>query len=62
MGVVVSATTPFSSRHIQRWLERPAPLVGQHNRDVLRTVLGYSEERIDALQARAVIGTVPQGL
>jgi len=33
----------------------PAPLLGQHSEDVLRTVLGYPPERIRELQAEGVI-------
>jgi len=55
-------TTPFRSRHVTRWLRRPAPVVGQHNREILRDVLGYGEQRIAELEALQVIGTVPLGL
>lgn len=55
-------TTPFVSRHTARWLQQPAPVVGQHNRDILRGMLGYSEQRIAELEAQQVIGTVPAGL
>jgi formyl-CoA transferase len=33
----------------------PPPLLGQHSREILRELLGYSDERIDALQAQGVI-------
>ena len=55
-------TTPFTSRHIARWIHRPAPVLGQDNRHILRAVLGCSDERIDELEARQVIGTTPSGL
>ncbi|HEY8490241.1 MAG TPA: CoA transferase [Dehalococcoidia bacterium] len=37
-------------------LQRPAPLLGQHNREVLREA-GLSEEEIDALAAEGIIGS-----
>jgi len=39
-----------------RWrIDRGAPLVGEHTRDVLREVLGYAEAEIDAMQAEAAV-------
>ena len=37
----------------------PAPCFGQHNREVLRDILGYDEARYEALEASGVIGTTP---
>ena len=34
---------------------------GQHNREVLREVLGLSDERIDELEAQGVLVTRPPG-
>jgi hypothetical protein len=34
---------------------RPAPLLGQHNDEVLSELLGYSREKIDDLRAWKVI-------
>ena len=34
----------------------PAPCLGQHNREVLRRVLGYTKEKIAALETDGVIG------
>jgi crotonobetainyl-CoA:carnitine CoA-transferase CaiB-like acyl-CoA transferase len=58
----VNATTPHSAlpftstRGPDRIHVRPAPLLGQHNREVL-TELGLSDKDIDELEARGVIGT-----
>ncbi|MDA1004592.1 MAG: CoA transferase [Chloroflexi bacterium] len=39
-----------------RWrIDRGAPLVGEHTRDVLRDVLGYADAEIDAMQAEAAV-------
>jgi crotonobetainyl-CoA:carnitine CoA-transferase CaiB-like acyl-CoA transferase len=37
---------------------KPAPAVGQHNEEILREVLGYDQERIDALYQAGVFGPV----
>ena len=34
----------------------PAPCLGQHSREVLGDVLGYSESEIEALAADGVLG------
>jgi crotonobetainyl-CoA:carnitine CoA-transferase CaiB-like acyl-CoA transferase len=40
--------------------ERPAPLLGEHNRTVLGEMLGMTEDEIDALERDNVIGTKPR--
>ena len=40
----------------RRFHRRRAPLLGEHNREILQE-LGYTSEQIDDLEARAVIGT-----
>ena len=44
------------------WTHSPAPVLGQHNREILSDVVGLSEAEIDALEADEVIGTHPLGL
>ena len=39
---------------------RPAPLLGEHNADVFRRLLGMSDDEIRELEAAGVIGTVPR--
>ena len=46
----------------QRWLSRPAPTLGQHNREVLTAMCGLTESDLERLAANAVIGTRPKGL
>jgi formyl-CoA transferase len=36
-------------------IHAPAPLLGQHNRDILKNVLNYDEERIEALKKEKII-------
>lgn len=45
----------------QRFHRSPAPLLGQHNRDILASLLGMSEAEIEALEAAGVIGSQPVG-
>jgi crotonobetainyl-CoA:carnitine CoA-transferase CaiB-like acyl-CoA transferase len=53
------STLPFTfSRGPERVHIEPAPLLGQHNHELL-TELGLSEEEIDELAAQGVIGIAP---
>jgi len=42
-----------------RWFRRPAPLLGEHNDEVLGAELGLSTAELDALRADKVIGDRP---
>lgn len=55
-------TLPFRYRSVERWIRRPAPTFGQHNDEVLGTLLGCSRDELDALAEAQVIGTRPAGL
>ncbi|MBP1821551.1 CoA transferase [Mycobacterium sp. OAE908] len=53
------STLPFrSTRGPGRVHRQPAPLLGQHNREVLAE-LGLSDKDIDELEAKGIIGTAP---
>ena len=54
-------TVPFRYASVQYWNRRPAPLVGEHNEEILNE-LGYSAETIAALREAEVIGEHPKGL
>ena len=41
-------------------IDRPAPTLGQHNREVLTEQLGLADAEIDALEQRGVIGNKPK--
>ncbi|MBV9516311.1 MAG: CoA transferase [Mycobacteriaceae bacterium] len=45
-----------------RWLRRPPPTLGQHNREVLGTLCGLTDDELERLAADDVIGTRPKGL
>ena len=48
----------FASRpELSPWFDRPAPTLGQHNREVLGDLLGIGPTELDQLEADGVIGT-----
>ena len=53
-GLMVPGT-PFKFSAQPERLAEPAPLLGEHNREVLSTMLGYSDERIADLESAAVL-------
>jgi crotonobetainyl-CoA:carnitine CoA-transferase CaiB-like acyl-CoA transferase len=56
IGTSRYSTLPMRfSRGPERWHTRPAPLLGEHNRELLGE-LGLAPEEIDALEAEGVIG------
>ena len=52
------STLPFTSPVGPSESIAPAPLLGQHNHELL-SELGLSDEEIDELEAQGVIGTAP---
>ena len=61
VGRQATMSAPFRYRSVDRWLHRAAPLLGQHNSEILGE-LGYSEEEISALEEGKVIGNWPEGV
>jgi crotonobetainyl-CoA:carnitine CoA-transferase CaiB-like acyl-CoA transferase len=55
-------TLPYRWSGIDRWIRFPAPMLGQHNHEVLSSILGLDEVEIKRLEAERVIGTRPAGL
>jgi crotonobetainyl-CoA:carnitine CoA-transferase CaiB-like acyl-CoA transferase len=51
----------FESRRGRDWLTRPAPTLGEHNREVLGGELGLGDAELAALEAAGLIGTRPTG-
>jgi len=53
---------PFHYDGVERWIRTPAPMLGQHNREVLGGILGLEEAEIDRLEELGVLGTRPLGI
>lgn len=54
-GKVRLPNLPFHFSKADTTPQRPAPLLGQHNREVLRDVLGYSTEKVAMLERSEVV-------
>ena len=61
IGAQAYPSLPFRYASVDRWLHTAAPMLGQHNHEIL-TDLGLSAEEIAALEADDQIGTIPLGL
>jgi crotonobetainyl-CoA:carnitine CoA-transferase CaiB-like acyl-CoA transferase len=61
-GPSLHAATPARIAGLHRQLHRrPAPLLGEHNREILVELLGISEDEYQGLARDNVIGTTPIG-
>ena len=58
-GTHLYKTYPFRFSGFPAAHRRPAPLLGEHNREVLSELLGLGEDELDALEAAGEIGTTP---
>jgi len=63
VGRFLTAGMPFRYASLaEPWTRTPAPLLGEHNSEVLGGILGLTEEEIRALEDAQVIGSRPAGL
>jgi crotonobetainyl-CoA:carnitine CoA-transferase CaiB-like acyl-CoA transferase len=62
VGTHPVTTLPWRSTGVERWIETPAPTVGQHNVEVLRDWIGVTDDELARLEADLVIGTRPLGI
>jgi CoA:oxalate CoA-transferase len=56
LGKVRIAGSPIRLSETPGEVYAPAPSLGQHTEDVLRGILGYSEDEIELLRKEGVIG------
>ena len=55
-GTVKILGSPFKSTSSPGIVANAAPALGQHSREILGELLGYSQDRIDALAAAKIVG------
>ena len=58
-GRQMQRTWPFRLSRSAAEIHAPAPCLGQHTREVLHDLLGYSDQEIEALEAAGVLGSEP---
>lgn len=58
-GAYLHAGTPWRLSRSRSQDRRPAPALGQHSEQVLSTLLGVSEDELDSLAERGIIGDTP---
>jgi crotonobetainyl-CoA:carnitine CoA-transferase CaiB-like acyl-CoA transferase len=57
IGSTKTMNSAFRYLDVDTSVRRPAPMLGEHNKEVLEDVLGYSAEQIAALEARGVLAS-----
>jgi crotonobetainyl-CoA:carnitine CoA-transferase CaiB-like acyl-CoA transferase len=63
IGTHPIVSVPFRyATNANPWTRSAAPLLGQHNREILSEIVGLSSSEIDALETEEVIGSHPKGL
>jgi crotonobetainyl-CoA:carnitine CoA-transferase CaiB-like acyl-CoA transferase len=62
LGAHTLPSFPFKFASINRWHRTPAPVLGQHNTQILSGLLSLDPETIDGLVADNIVGTRPLGI
>ena len=55
LGRITMPNVPFKFSDVDVTPRRPAPLLGEHNREILATTLGYSGAEVEALERDGVL-------
>lgn len=61
VGSLPIAGMPFRMSGRDRWIDAPAPTMGEHNAEVLGGMLGLDDAELERLAEAGVIGTRPVG-
>ncbi len=62
VGKHLFVTTPFRFKSVDKWLHKPAPVVGEDNHAILRNIIGLTDSEIEQLEQQEVIGTRLKGV
>jgi crotonobetainyl-CoA:carnitine CoA-transferase CaiB-like acyl-CoA transferase len=62
LGPHTLPTFPFKFASIRRWHRSPAPLLGEHNTEILTGLLSLEPATIDELAAEKIVGMRPLGV
>jgi crotonobetainyl-CoA:carnitine CoA-transferase CaiB-like acyl-CoA transferase len=62
LGDIVVSGYPATSEIVGPWSHRPAPILGEHNGEVLRDVAGLTTAELERLAAAGIVGGTPAGL
>jgi crotonobetainyl-CoA:carnitine CoA-transferase CaiB-like acyl-CoA transferase len=62
LGRLPVTAMPFRWSGVERWIRSAAPTLGQHNHEVLSSLLGLDAAALERLEEDRIIGTRPVGL
>jgi len=62
VGTHPTPTLPFRFASVDHWVRMPAPILGEHNKQILGGLLGHSDEELAELEEKGIIGDWPMGI